>query len=139
MPVLAMLGPAASASSGSLTLAPTSAAASWKLKESRRRLDGAGAPIFTRPAGVYRGPPLSVTTAESQPVGDDSADDELAVMQLMLEDKDLPSGWEFDGNDAKLNNIYAWTSARTIIPRERAAFMDGKRKELEEFFGYEIW
>eukprot|EP00959_Pyramimonas_sp_CCMP1952_P273970 5726940-Pyramimonas_sp.AAC.1 len=60
-------------------------------------------------------------------------------MQLMLEDKDLPFAWEFDGNKAKLNDIYAEISTRTMTPHERAAFMDGKRKELEEFFGNEVW
>jgi hypothetical protein len=72
-------------------------------------------------------------------VVDDSADDELAAMQLMLEDNDLPVGWEFDSNATKLNDIYAEISTRTMTPRERAAFMDGKRKELEEFFGNEVW
>ncbi|CAK0803403.1 unnamed protein product [Prorocentrum cordatum] len=46
----------------------------------------------------------------------------------MLEDEDLPFGWEFDGKDAKLNDIYAEVSTRGMTPNERAALLEGKKK-----------
>eukprot|EP00959_Pyramimonas_sp_CCMP1952_P300544 6286062-Pyramimonas_sp.AAC.1 len=56
IPAPVMLGPAAAASLSALTPAPTSAAASLELKESRGRLDAAEASNFTRPGGAYREP-----------------------------------------------------------------------------------
>ncbi|CAK0823386.1 unnamed protein product, partial [Prorocentrum cordatum] len=52
---------------------------------------------------------------------------------------DLPFGWGFNGTDAKLSDIFAGISTRNMTPHERAAFIQGKQKELTEFFGNDVW
>ncbi|CAK0820802.1 unnamed protein product [Prorocentrum cordatum] len=87
-------------------------------------------------AGTLPDPGLS----SAVPVpGLDDADDELAALQLMVTSQDSPFGWEFDGTDAKLSDIFVDISTRNMTPHERAAFMQGKRKELTEFFGNDVW
>ncbi|CAK0884931.1 unnamed protein product, partial [Prorocentrum cordatum] len=44
-----------------------------------------------------------------------------------------------DGTEAKLSDIFVETSTRNMTPHERAAFMRGKRKDLTEFFGSDVW
>ncbi|CAK0855240.1 unnamed protein product, partial [Prorocentrum cordatum] len=104
-------------------------------------MDTAEAAIFTRPGGgVFRGTLPDPGLSSAVPVPDlDDADDELAALQLMVTSQDLPFGWEFDGADAKLSDIFVDISTRNMTPHERAAFMQGKRKELTEFFGNDVW
>ncbi|CAK0848365.1 unnamed protein product [Prorocentrum cordatum] len=101
----------------------------------------AEAAIYTRPGGgVFRGtlPDPGLSSAVPAPALDDAVD-ELAALQLMVTSQDLPFGWEFDGTDAKLSDIFADISTRNMTPHERAAFTQGKRKELTEFFGNDVW
>ncbi|CAK0802739.1 unnamed protein product, partial [Prorocentrum cordatum] len=74
------------------------------------------------------------------PVPDlDDVDDDFAALQLMVTSQDLPFGWEFDGTEAKLSDIFVDISTRNMTPHERAALTQGKRKELTEFFGNDVW
>ena len=47
---------------------------------------------------------------------------------------DLPIGWQMFGEDRNLDDAYVELSTRSMKVDERAAFMEAKRSELEDFF-----
>eukprot|EP00959_Pyramimonas_sp_CCMP1952_P177036 3700332-Pyramimonas_sp.AAC.1 len=104
-------------------------------------MDKAEAAIFTRPGGGdFRGTLPDPGLSSAVPVPDlDDADDEFPALQLMVTSQDLPFGWEFDGTEAKLSDIFVDISTRNMTSHGRAASMQGKRKELTEFFGNDVW
>ena len=58
---------------------------------------------------------------------------------LFLDDDTLPAGWTYGNGTFTLEDVYSQVATSRMGPDERASFMDGKRQELSEFFGNDVW